>query len=240
MKKTTLNIHNLVLLWELAGKSSGGFKNGTAYSVSTVENSDWPNRIWVNNTISQATIQDIKSEMNNNNQITFSHFNEENKETIVMHDYGFKIKSLQYGMSLSLNSKFNIENNLILDRVHDTMNAKFWSTAFYEAFRYKIAAETIIKTSDTIEYYLVKNEQILVGTIILFVTNNTVGIHSLGIIPSQRKKGYAREIMNTVLNMAIDRNYHLATLQASEMAKNMYAKMGFSLGFMMENYTLKP
>ena len=60
-----------------------------------------------------------------------------------------------------------------------------------------------------------------------------------GIIPSQRKKGYGKEVMYNVLNLLIDNNYDLATLQASEMAKNMYSKMGFSLDFIMENYKLK-
>ena len=88
-------------------------------------------------------------------------------------------------------------------------------------------------------YYLIMNEETLVGTIVLLGTNATIGIHSLGIIPSQRKKGYGKEIMHTVLNRAIDETYDMATLQASEMARNMYANMGFSLDFIMENYTLK-
>lgn len=61
-------------------------------------------------------------------------------------------------------------------------------------------------------------------------------MHSLGIIPQKRKQGFATEIMRHTLNKAIDQNLSLATLQASEMAKEMYLKLGFSLDFLMKNY----
>ena len=240
MKNTLLNIYNLGQLWKLAGTASKGFKEHSNYSLSTVKNSEWPNRIWTNNALSQDTIQDIKSEMNRNKHITFSYFNDLRREPKLIHNGGFKLKSIQYGMSLPLHSKFKIEKNLILKKVNDKANAVLWSQAFHNAFGYKISAETISKTSDTINYYLIMNKDILVGTIILLATNKTLGIHSLGIIPSERKKGYGKEIIHTVLNRAIDESYDLATLQASKMAKNMYSNMGFSLDFLMENYSLKP
>ncbi|WP_425076951.1 GNAT family N-acetyltransferase [Psychroserpens sp. S379A] len=239
MKHNTLNTHNLGLLWTLAGTAFDGFKEGKGYFVSLVENSEWPNRIWVNKKLTPELMTSVISEMKANNQITFSHFNENKSETSLLEGSELQLKSLQYGMSLPLNSKFIIERTLTLDRVDSLVKAKLWSRAFKEAFQYNISSQTIVKTCDAIAYYLVKQEDTLVGTIILFGSNNTIGIHSLGIIPSQRKKGYAKEIMHHVLNMAIDKNYDLATLQASEMARQMYAKMGFSLDFMMENYILK-
>lgn len=177
--------------------------------------------------------------MNRNKQITFSYFNHHGRKPSLIDKSGFKLKSIQYGMSLPLNSKFKVEKSLVLKKVGDKVNAVLWSQAFHNAFGYKIAAETISNTCENIEYYLIMNEEILVGTIVLLATNTTIGIHSLGIIPSQRKKGYGKDIMHTVLNRAIDETYDLATLQASEMAKNMYTNMGFSLDFIMENYTLK-
>ena len=73
----------------------------------------------------------------------------------------------------------------------------------------------------------------------MYTTGKTLGVHALGIDPDQRKQGYATEIMHHVLNKGIDQGASTATLQASEMAKNMYLKMGFTHDFLMENYQLK-
>lgn len=239
MKHKLLNIYNLGQLWKLAGSSLNGFKENTSYSVSTINNSEWPNRIWVKNNLSKETIQEIKSEMSLNKQIKFSYFNDDEEEVSLIHNNSFKLKSTQYGMSLPLHSKLKVEKNLILKKVSDKVTLELWSQIFQDAFGYKISVETISNTSDTIEYYLIMNKKAVVGTIIILATDTTLGIHSLGIIPSQRKKGYAKEIVSTILNKAIDSNFKLATLQASEMAKNMYIKLGFSIDFIMYNYTLE-
>ncbi|MEM1260225.1 MAG: GNAT family N-acetyltransferase [Bacteroidota bacterium] len=239
MNKTQLNIHNLGQLWEIAGKASDGFKKGDGYFVSMSENGEWPNRIWVTETLFEETIADIASEMKRYKPITFSHFNEMEIDPALLQEHGFELKSEQYGMSLPLNSKFEVKKTLKLERVSSSENAKLWSQAFYGAFQYEISSDTIGKAMEDIPFFLVKNDETLVGTLILFATDKVLGIHSLGILPTERKKGYAKEIMHHVLNRAIEDHYHLATLQASEMAKNMYAKMGFTFDFMMKNYTLK-
>ncbi|MEM9364338.1 MAG: GNAT family N-acetyltransferase [Bacteroidota bacterium] len=239
MNTTQLNIHNLGQLWEIAGKASDGFKKDDGYFVSMAEKGEWPNRIWVTETLSEETIANIASEMKTNEPITFSHFNETEIETVLLQEHGFELKSEQYGMSLPLSSKFEVEKTLELERVSSSENAKLWSQAFYDAFQYEISSDTIVKAMEDIPFFLVKNEGTLVGTLILFATDKVLGIHSLGILPTQRKRGYAKEIMHHVLNRAIEDHYDLATLQASEMAKNMYAKMGFTFDFMMKNYRLK-
>ena len=239
MNTTQLNIQNLGQLWETAGKASDGFKKGDGYFVSMAENGEWPNRIWATDTLSEETMTDIASEMKTFKQVTFSHFNETETETVLLQEHGFELKSKQYGMSLPLRSKFEVEKTLELERVNSSENAKLWSQAFYDAFQYDISSDTIVNAMEDIPFFLVKNEGTLVGTLILFATEKVLGIHSLGIRPAQRKKGYAKEIMHYVVNNAIEKDYAQATLQASEMAKNMYAQMGFTFDFMMKNYTLK-
>ena len=239
MNTTQLNIHNLGQLWETAGKASDGFKKGDGYFVSMAENGEWPNRIWATETLSEETMADIDSEMNTFKQIMFSHFNETETETTLLKEHGFELKSEQYGMSLQLSSKFEVEKTMELERVNSYENAKLWSQAFYDAFQYEISLDTIVNAMEDIPFFLVKNEEALVGTLILFAAGKVLGIHSLGIRPTQRKKGYAKEIMHHVLNNAIEKNYAQATLQASEMAKNMYALMGLTFDFMMKNYKLK-
>ncbi|WP_073177710.1 GNAT family N-acetyltransferase [Flagellimonas flava] len=107
-----------------------------------------------------------------------------------------------------------------------------------KAFGYGINPETLAKTWKHIPYYLIFDDREPVGTIILYQTGQVAGVHSLGILPQRRKQGYATEIMKHILNMALDKGATLATLQASEMAKNLYTKMGFSLDFIMTNHCL--
>lgn len=238
MNKSALNIYNLQHLWKLAGGASNGFKTNKSYAISAVADTEWPNKIWIKTEISQKIIEDLKSEMNQNKSITFSYFRKCEEEISFIKGH-FNLKSIQYGMSLELNSKFITKKNLVLKRVQDKLNATIWSQAFFESFGYQIDEKTISITNKDIEYYLITNKNELVGTIILLKTNRTIGIHGLGIIPSQRKKGYAREIISEILNKSIDQNYDLATLQASRMAKNIYTNLGFSLDFIMENFSLK-
>jgi predicted acetyltransferase len=86
---------------------------------------------------------------------------------------------------------------------------------------------------------LIYDYEDIVGTVICHQTQNTIGIHSLGILPNMRGKGYATEIMYNVLNKGLEQGCNLATLQASKMAKSMYEKMGFTTEFIMRNYKLK-
>jgi len=141
-------------------------------------------------------------------------------------------------MSLPLKTKFEIQNSVNLQKVTNKQSSALWYSAFYNAFKYKITTETVIKTKNEIQYFLIYLKDELVGTIVLFNTDKVAGIHSLGILPSKRKLGFANETMCLILNIAIDQNLSLATFQASEMAKEMYVEMGFSNDFIIENYQL--
>ncbi|WP_047789590.1 GNAT family N-acetyltransferase [Tenacibaculum mesophilum] len=169
---------------------------------------------------------------------TFSLFTLSSQENNMELDAKIQLKSTQYGMSLELNEKFETQRQIDFKRVKNKEEAGIWSNTFFKAFNYEISTATILKTKETIPYYLVYFEQELVGTIILYTINTVAGLHSLGILPEKRKQGFATEIMRHTLNKAIDNNLSLATLQASEMAKEMYLKLGFSLDFLMENYIL--
>lgn len=236
MKNTRLNIDNLTSLWTLAGQNFEGFTEHVDYSLSAIENSEWPNKIWTNQALTPKSISAIKKNMDN---LVFSFFNEQKEPNSLIKNADFKLKFCQYGMSLSLIKRFRTEKKLKFIRVHEETNAQLWSTSFSKAFGYSISIETILKTNEDIQYYLIYHQENLVGTIVLFITNKVAGIHCLGILPSQRKKGFATEIMHHVMNMIIDQDCNLAVLQASEMAKNIYLKMGFSIDFLMENYILK-
>lgn len=240
MKKKELNIKNLTYLWELVGKAINGYHKRENIFCSHIEKLEWPNRVWTDKPLNEKNIQMIKEIMANDKKLIFSYFNEDANESLLKKDSHFKLQSIQYGMSLPLSHKFQINKTIDLVKVNDLASAELWSTSFYESFQYKISIETILKTQNQVQYFLTQDEKELLGTAILFVTHDVVGIHSLGIVPNKRKQGFASEVMYHILNWAIDQRLSLATLQASDMAKGMYLKMGFSLDFLMENYKLKP
>ena len=79
-----------------------------------------------------------------------------------------------------------------------------------------------------------------VGTCILYYRDNTIlGIHSMGIIPEMRRNGYALKIMQYALDWTSKMRFEYVTIQASDMAKSLYIKLGFEEQFKMMNYVLK-
>ena len=237
MKKIVSNINNLTSLWKTAAAPYQGYHKETSFESAYIENAQWPNRIWTNLSPSENQLKEVQLQMlGEDKYFTFSLFTLSSQENNMELDAKIQLKSTQYGMSLELKEKFETQRQSDFKRVENTEEANIWSNAFFKAFNYEISTATILKTKETIPYYLVYFEQELIGTVILYTTNTIAGLHSLGIIPQKRKQGFATEIMRHTLNKAIDNNLSLATLQASEMAKEMYLKLGFSLDFLMKNY----
>lgn len=240
MSKIQSNINNLHTLWKEAGIPFNGYSEEGNIYQSKIMGSEWPNKIWTLSNLSTDSIEPIKNRMKTDPSLTFSHFSSQVSATGELAEQGFGHKSTQYGMSLELKEAFKPSKDLQLKKIEKTDDMVLWSRAFKQAFDYSISELTLERTKNRIPYYLVYDHNDMVGTIILYITGNVAGIHSLGIIPEMRKKGYATEIMYQVLNRAIKENAKIATLQASEMAKNMYLGMGFSTDFLMHNYHLNP
>ena len=239
MNNTTLNINNLTHLWKVAGHAFQGFNEGADYTISKIKNTEWPNRIWTNKPLTQTIVKGIGNEIENDPNLTFSYFNKSKEKNPLISKDTFTLKSVQHGMSSPITGMLKARREMDFKRVIDSTDAASWSTAFFQAFQYQIATETILNTKENIPYFLVHHQNELVGTVVLFTTNDVLGIHSLGIIPSQRQNGFAKDIMHHILNKVVGQNISLVTLQASEMARSMYLKMGFTTDFLMENYTLK-
>ncbi|WP_452219046.1 GNAT family N-acetyltransferase [Lacinutrix undariae] len=240
MKKNNININNLTTLWKTAASYAPNNLSDKNFECAYIPNTQWPNRIWAKQPLSLEELEKTKQKLGPHyKNITFSHFYTPNINESLQKNQNLKAKSIQYGMSVSLHNKFKTQKNIVFKTVSNEDEAQLWSEAFYSAFGYEISTKTILNTKEHIPFYLIYLKQELIGTIILFITNKTAGIHSLGVIPQKRKQGFATEIMHHILNTAINKNLSFATLQASQMAKDMYLKMGFSIDFLMENYQLK-
>ena len=142
-------------------------------------------------------------------------------------------------MSLSLTQQYEPTNRLDFKLVKNRDEISTWCTAFEQSFGYKINETTLLHSVDKIAYYTVFLEGQPAGTVILYNTGTVAGIHSLGVVPKMRGKGIAQEIMQFVLKEALSTGAKIATLQASEMARNMYIRLGFTEDFYMKNYKHK-
>ena len=239
MNTIFLNTDNLTSLWKTASIPFNTYFNNNDIHHCFIPNSQWPNRIWANDEVSEIMLSQIVKLSNNNpSELTFSYFykNENDKNTSNIIKAGFMTKFNQYGMSLIPKDIYNTKTQLTFRLVQTEVDIKIWRTTFQQAFGYCISEETLLKSYQKIKYYIVYYNENCIGTVVLHQTNSTMGVHSLGIVPNRRGKGFATEIMHFVLNFSKKSNSKLVTLQASEMAKNMYLKFGFSIDFFIKNF----
>jgi ribosomal protein S18 acetylase RimI-like enzyme len=240
-KLINANIKNLTSLWETVGISFDSFYKTPDFEYCEIKDSEWPNRLWLDQNITQATIDLIKEKLATiPSNITLPIWNiYDKKEDTILELNGFNLKFEQVGMSLKLDKSFDIKSNVKIQLVTTDTEAKLWSELFIKSFGYKTSSETIIKTLNEINYYIAYHDSLAVGTAIMHKTNNVMGIHSVGIPPEMRRRGYAEQIMKLLINIAVENRNEYITLQASNMGKNLYLKLGFEEQFLIKNYVLQ-
>ncbi|MDO6803850.1 GNAT family N-acetyltransferase [Wenyingzhuangia sp. 1_MG-2023] len=237
-KNSTKNIQNLTSLWKTVGNIFNVYSKKSEFEFCEIQHSEWPNRIWGVPNITQNILESIQQKIATTNAtITLPIWNELNtKQKMLLEHNGFVFIFEQIGMSLVLNQPLKTNGSILLKQVTNLDEAELWSTLFKESFGYAISTETIVKTCKSVCYYLAYDKNTAVGTAITHTTNKVVGIHSVGIPPAMRRKGYAAEIMKLLINTSLENNAELITLQASNMGKNIYLKLGFKEEFVIKNY----
>lgn len=232
------NIANLTALWQKAGEAFGAYHPANGFGYCTIEGMEWPNRLWFAHDITKETLavalQQVKS-----SSIVIPYWDIYQSESFkLLEAEGYTVKSQQIAMCLELHDAYQEEQKLDFKQASTPAAFEAWSELFLNCFGYRIAAEVLSGTYQDITYYLVYNGEEAVGTALLFKTGEVMGIHSVGILPSQRRKGYAEAIMQFLLNRSIALGARYATLQASAMGKGLYDKLGFSEQFVIRNYAL--
>lgn len=232
-----LNIDNLTSLWVKVGQAVGLYVNENNYELSLIKNSEWPNKIWIKQPLTNELLLGLSQKMTSSEQsLVFPHWDIYPNEGSEIALEGFTQKSFQTGMSLPLNKPFPSSSSLTAKRVSNTEEAKLWAAIYPKCFGYVIGEEILIQTMNEIEYNLFYFNGALVGTAIYHPNEQVAGIHGVGIVPEMRRRGFAEEIMYLLLNRAIAENISYATLQASELGKGIYQRLGFTEDFIIKNY----
>lgn len=225
------NIDNLTSLWLLAAAPFGGYRKEGAFHVIELEFSAWPNRVWQDGDHAGG-VKEILAQ--STTMLTFSTWDEvENKEKL-------HLKSTQIGMSLRLQAyqEKPADKEIVLDKVDSSNKAILWSEVFQQCFGYSISHKIVEAIKDTVDYYLVRYNQDTVGCVAVFIKDNQIGIHSLGVLNIYRKQGFAEAVMHYLLRDAKREGLINAHLQASMAGLGIYRQIGFEEIFKVCNYEL--
>ncbi|MDF2157105.1 GNAT family N-acetyltransferase [Algoriphagus sp. CAU 1675] len=236
-----LNIDNLTGLWKLGGEIGGEFVSTDTYDFSMVENSHWPNKLWLKGGLSQQNWKVIHPLLFRNSltlPIWEIHTEEEENRLLSL---GLEKKMEIIGMSAPLAELPPHTAQLRLTQVENPQNASLWSGLFEEAFGYVISPESVFLLRNHADWLIAWEGENPVGTALIYKGQGleTAGIYSLGIIPAHRRKGYAEDIFLQVLDQAKSQGSKYAILQASEMGKGLYLKTGFEEDFTIKIFTVK-
>lgn len=235
------NIDNLISLWQVVNQRASAYVIENVFDYGIINYSDWPNRLWFKNTPEQADLDLAKKIISSSStKITVPYWEiNGNDYYLLLENNGFVKVLEQVGMYTDLSKSDGKPSEINLNKVKDERTALLWESLFQKAFNYKIDHKLLLNSYDQVDYLIAYENTSPVGTALMYHTGNQiVGIHSMGIIPEMRRKGYAEKMMHSMLSEAVKKGYSYATLQASEMGKNLYLKLGFEEQFLMRNYTL--
>lgn len=233
------NKNNLTSLWEEAGKQNNSLIKSPLFNYVAYKDYKWPNKLWFHQDVNLETLIEAKKVLLYHPNLLISYWDiYKSNATDLLEEQGFVKAFEQTGMSLKLNHLFPVETGLNLRLVNSEQDAILWSKLFKAAFGYVIDTAIIYSTSKQVNYYIVYKGTETIGTAVSYQTQNVTGMHSVGVVPTHRRKGYAEELMKLLLNNAIEANGTYVTLQASNMAKDLYTKLGFSTDFALKHYVL--
>jgi len=138
-------------------------------------------------------------------------------------------------MALKLSAIDKIETPLSFERIQSHKQLRDFASIYVALGGYSCIYEMYYRHIPPVLYQKKVPFEMVVGylkgkpvvTGILVLHANVADIYYVMTMPWYRKKGYGSAMMQHLLNRAVDQGFHLATLQASEEGKNVYARLGF-------------
>ncbi|MEP4533202.1 MAG: GNAT family N-acetyltransferase [Cyclobacteriaceae bacterium] len=231
------NTNNMTSLWKLGGRSDGFYFSNDSYAISRAPHSQWPNKLWFHKSPDSTVMNEVSErwDLKDITTVTWSGCSPKDKELLKSH--GLALKNSLTGMSLDLKTSYRRETALTLQEVKSSRSAIIWSQLFVNAFGYQIHPVTIEKTMHDVRYFIAISKKQHVGTVAIYqIEPLLAGIHSMGIVSDQRRKGFAENILSGVLEIVRRKGARYAMLQASQMGKPLYQKIGFREDFELQHF----
>ena len=236
------NITNLTSLWQTVGESADAYYPTADFDYCAIGYSEWPNKLWFHHDLTEGALQAARRQLRATPvKLGVSYFDIYSSQSYeLLETYGFEQQSEQIGMVLSLSQPMEQSDTLHLEQVAGESAARQWEDLFQRAFGYHISYRLLLPHYDDTSFWTAyRQPHEPVGTAVLHHTDDQVmGVHSMSILPEMRKKGLAEQMMRHLLNQSLTQGFEYVTLQASDMGKGLYLKLGFQEQFVMKNYSL--
>lgn len=235
------NIENLTSMWRLVNKNVNAHHVEVEFEFGAINYSEWPNRLWFHRDINEHDLKIAKRAiLNSSSDLIIPYWDIFQSQSYeLLEESGFEKRLEQVGMSLKLATSYQQVPTLTIEKVNNKKNAKQWEELFIQAFNYKIDHKVISANQHDLDFLIARHDHEPVGTALLHASeDNIMGIHSMGIIPEQRRKGFAEQMMVNILSQSAEQGFKYSTLQASELGKGLYLKLGFKEQFIIKSYSL--
>lgn len=237
------NIDNLTQLWKLMGVTAVKVSEAcTLYSSKY-----WPNRLWYD-WVCQPEENGIQVLIQKNHDSSRGYCiptwgGRSDKLSDALEANAFTCLFKQTAMALDLNNYEPVtQHKLNVTRVQSVKDCQIWTDIAALSFGYSIDSAVIKNIVDIDELQLVMAfyDGTPVATGMLCHTREVIGIHQVGVLPTYRSKGIARQLMHYLLNDCKASGRHYATLQASNLGETLYRDLGFVDQFEITNYIAIP
>ncbi len=232
-------INNLYELWEQIGNLTNKLSKTDDYSTVSMDDSDWPNRIFdlKNNTEAFDEIIQLSQEGKLPEIITIA------KPNDLRSNSNFEFSFGQKNMALDLKSITNKQStNPSIKQVETKKDSIDFAKTASESFGYRVDFNVIYKmvnNSETIRLFIYKEKSECLGCgIIFFDSNNNAGLHMIGTLSKGRGKGIGKIMTERLLIEAKKNNMNFCVLHASLMGESIYRKLGFEPYKEIETYKI--
>lgn len=223
------NTDNLTTLWKIGGQLTGLYIEEPGYGMSISGNGEWPNKLWFTHPMERQAILDIQLKWKLDKLSLPVWGDALHRQELILKSCEFEEKHKQIAMSMDLSHAPAPKERVLIQKVSNKPLAEIWSQLFEQAFGYKISAVTVSQTMGSIGYYIGKNNGNPVGTAVLFMDQQGIaGIHSMGIIPSQRRKGFAEELLIQIMKIAKRKEPHMPLFRLLIWEKGSISKPAFN------------
>ncbi len=232
------NIHNLTNFWKIMG-----FEKQILNEDMVLFNSvDWPHRVWLAWDC-HPTSDVIEALLAKTSQISpaivpvWHETDVQLTNALLKNEFEASFK--QTAMALLLTNEFkHTPTSLHFVEVVTSEEAVSWTSVAAQSFGYHIPASSIQKIIGlpNLKLILAFREGVPVATGLLFENSGVIGIHMVGVLPSHRRLGIARELMYYLIKCAQKSEATHATLQASGMGEPLYEALGFEKQFVITSY----
>lgn len=166
----------------------------------------------------------------------------------LLKEYNFTYQNKWRAMAIDLKKmppEFNIPEGMEIKEVQSLEELKIWTDILVQSFEFPLI-ESYKKyfinaglEGLNFNYYLGYFNEKPVSTSILFKGKDSAGIFYIGTIPSARRKGIAKAMVNYILNESKNQGYNICALQASELGYHLYKKIDFEEYYVTNIYRWK-